>query len=745
MDKSRDIRRGGSRFSRQANNNNKQSGHKLFSGFEGDAFVSLEKSKREKVRKLSAVNGRGSPTPSSEMGCSALSDRENECPSPSQLISINDSTKRFKIPKKSFDDCNVVDHASVPRKLRSAMKKRNRDSVSPPLPESKRVNRTLGGESLQKDGVNLHKLNLKQRELQWSREGSTSGPITKDEEEVVETLYALAGMFPDNDPSNKNKVDCESLDGKLSSPPEIEKNLASEGKKESSSVCPPEAVMATSSANLEISPDEAVKTNAMIRTTTEQLPDLPDSKSSSTPRVSLDVSLPLLGKTESSDKRPSISGNFHGLHGLTLEFGFKPSKPETNALTERKPETTFEATSIGVCLKQEHVTKETQKNGLSSTFPLGDRSNGPSQPSTSKLPAWLDAALSSSKPSSSQNGASARKVSEVSKDGKTMKRCAAHVYVSRLIQRLQKPESKDSMPLQFIELKHQEEVKQAVEMPHQDFNKVTNGINGYRSSISLTANRNPYEAGSSSHLQHKNLHQDHPPVAQAPGPRNLHKQSYDFLPSSAGNGDGEINNHPNKVGNTFGALSRHQIPYLHSFPQHQSSVPFSLPQARSTSSAYSDQLSLPDASAQGQMLLPPYLNNPFYGYTSHQSMAKQQQQLQQQQRLWAAQLAANCRVSGTSAAMTQFPSWKSGKNESTAPMNGAHGIFPPPPSSLEALGSKYASITHHQQSLMPISLSLPPTKVKRQDHHLPFGYEESGAGFRSGGAIPMQLLCNERL
>jgi len=37
------------------------------------------------------------------------------------------------------------------------------------------------------------------------------GPITKDEEEVAETLYALAGMLPDNDSNTKSEPDSESL------------------------------------------------------------------------------------------------------------------------------------------------------------------------------------------------------------------------------------------------------------------------------------------------------------------------------------------------------------------------------------------------------------------------------------------------------------------------------------------------------------------------------------------------------
>ena len=49
---------------------------------------------------------------------------------------------------------------------------------------------------------------------------SVTGPITKDEEEVVETLYALAGMFPNNDANEKSKLDSESMAAEPSATPE---------------------------------------------------------------------------------------------------------------------------------------------------------------------------------------------------------------------------------------------------------------------------------------------------------------------------------------------------------------------------------------------------------------------------------------------------------------------------------------------------------------------------------------------
>lgn len=103
-----------------------------------------------------------------------------------------------------------------------------------------------------------------------------------------------------------------------------------------------------------------------------------------------------------------------------------------------------------------------------------------------------------------------------------MKRCAAHVYISHLIQTLQMSESKDSV--ECFELKHQEGLKQAVVMPPNDLNSARNGINGTLSFICLSSNINTYEAGSSSYLQHKKLHQDQPQLVQASGMHTSLKQ-----------------------------------------------------------------------------------------------------------------------------------------------------------------------------------------------------------------------------
>ncbi|KAL3639064.1 hypothetical protein CASFOL_016971 [Castilleja foliolosa] len=95
--------------------------------------------------------------------------------------SLSDCNK-YKLPRKLLVDSGAVNHDSIPRKLRSAIKKRVRVSVTSPLSISKK------NRHVEKDGVTKSK--PKKR-----------GHISKDEEEVAETLFALASMF--SEPINK--------------------------------------------------------------------------------------------------------------------------------------------------------------------------------------------------------------------------------------------------------------------------------------------------------------------------------------------------------------------------------------------------------------------------------------------------------------------------------------------------------------------------------------------------------------
>ncbi|CAA0841177.1 Unknown protein [Striga hermonthica] len=85
--------------------------------------------------------------------------------------------------------CDGGTHALVPRKLRSAIKKRAREMVTSPLSISKKRRASNKEDSLKKYG----RKNSKPKRAH----------ITKDEEEVAETLYALASMFFDPNKANR--------------------------------------------------------------------------------------------------------------------------------------------------------------------------------------------------------------------------------------------------------------------------------------------------------------------------------------------------------------------------------------------------------------------------------------------------------------------------------------------------------------------------------------------------------------
>ncbi|XP_021284272.1 uncharacterized protein LOC110416582 isoform X3 [Herrania umbratica] len=570
-----------------------------------------------------------------------------------------------------------------------AMKKRSHESISPPSPDSKKLNHTLDGVELhKKNGVKKPKLNLKRAESNWSRKPTVSGPITKDEEEVAETLYALAGMFPDSDSMDKNKLSGESIEVKPSAPPEAVESpvTAIEVKKEdTNSVCCPQA--AKTASPIDESFHEAAKLNFFNEPTTQDQPDLPGSKKSKTePDISisqmrLNTTIPSKANSEpgepGAEKSSCFTGNLHGLSDLSLETGLKQYKQQVTTPFERKPGMAFGVTAFESHVAQQRMIKEPKKNGLalwpglSSTVPLGARSPGFSQPSATKIPSWLDAAMCGPRPCLLESGSSTGKVSKVTMDKKSMKRCAAHVYISCIIRNLQMQDSKDSIRQQSLQLKPHVGLKRTALLYPNNRSNLRNGINGTTPSSSSgnsVIDRNSYEARSGIQ-QPKMLHQDQPQVASASGMHTSKKQSFDFLSLLAGDISKEANNSSNKAGNGIESLPQPQVPYLHSLPQQQPLVPFSIPPTRYSSSAYTDQLSTATAAQQVQLQLPQYLSNPVCGppYTSHSGVAKQHQ-LQQQQRLWATHLAAQYRPGGTSAVLTQFPSWQNGKAESSTLM-----------------------------------------------------------------------------
>ncbi|XP_062020505.1 uncharacterized protein LOC133736911 isoform X2 [Rosa rugosa] len=733
-------------------------------------FVLLEKSKKERIRKLSTI-GRGATCSSLEMGCDDVSDREDE-----ELPS-----KRIKLPTKSMGDCNGVHLPSVPRKLRSAMKKRHRQSTSPSLSNSRKL--LSGTESLNCDGVK--KPCLKQGDR--SPKKTVSGPITKDEEEVVETLYALAGLvFPNNEANGNGKVESETLDANASALPESKNSPAPAvevGDIKLDPVFPCRATSSTSPSYVEGFTKGTDQVDLLNNPSTHYQPEFPNSgklcidSNNNVSHNQINISS-LSAKVEQCNEKhfSNAAVNFRDPSELSLDSRLTQTVQQLTSVFSRKPEIAVElGTNIGSQVQKHDMLQESRKKGsglwpgLASNVSHGAKSDSPLlQSPAATMPPWMDAVLSTSR-ASIQNGSSFAKVTKVVNGTRSCKKCAAHVYISHLIQSLKSSDSKDQLLLQPSQMRAHEGSEQGAFLGVNTYTNVKSGFNEVVSSSSIrisTAEKVPNEAKNGI-LQHKKLHLDQPSYTLASGAHTSPKQIFDFLSLSAGGGSSENNDSFSRGRYAMEPSSEAQVPYLHSPVQHHNFIPFPLTRSRYNSSASLD--SHPPVAQQGQLL--PSYGNPFCSSqanataltkqpTQQQKLHLQQQQQQQfhlqqhqqqqlhlqqqQQRLWAARFAAQYRPAGTLAATAPSPSWQNIKQENCTLIQCGQALLSPSPSTLELVGPKYAPLTHHQQQQMAVT-SFPPDRVKRSDHHLPSVYEESVGGYRAASALPLQLLCNERL
>ncbi|KAL0366034.1 UNVERIFIED_CONTAM: hypothetical protein Sradi_3493500 [Sesamum radiatum] len=239
--------------------------------------------------------------------------------------------KKNKLPRKLLDDSGAVNHAPVPRRLRSAIKKRSRESVTPPLPISrKQLHMSNGVEILRVDGAKKSRLNMKQ------------GQITKDEEEVAETLYSLADMFSDIAKTNKPVLDGE--------PSEIKSSTIAEAGSSMTAAKDAEIPMQQEDSreiNTRVTLESACHSSVMVNSPEEivkyqsfddaQQPELPFSEQSATPIASGIPSHSSLGprpkmstrdmirscQQTTAQKQVATSGIQYGNHHLPKEDKYK--------------------------------------------------------------------------------------------------------------------------------------------------------------------------------------------------------------------------------------------------------------------------------------------------------------------------------------------------------------------------------------------------------------------------------------
>lgn len=609
-----------------------------------------------------------------EMGCLRSDGNDEIHPN----VSVG---KRFKFPKKFFDECNGVDHASVPRKLRSAIKKRIRKLVSPPLPIFKRVNHMSDGAETLRKYVNKSKLNLTHcgssrciKELE--------GPITKDEEEVAETLYALAGMIPDTGTLSESKTNSQLLEVKSLDLPEPETSVIASG------VVTAEQDIRTTSSQFSA---EALK----------QFPDVA-------------VSAKEAAKTKSFDDASQCDTS---INTEQLEISLQPA--------------------VAYQANQQNTHKEKRNNGsllwpglsaVGSSCSDVILDSSPQFP-IAKFPVWFGSTGSDLQAQNAESCLPTMKDSQIPLDlRKSFKRCAAHVYISRLTKVLQTGVRGDTVSSHPSQSSSPDGLKQEPRIIQNSPTEKVNDVHGIVStgSIASTAEKNPTEVRNAI-LLHKRLLQDQKQASSTSGFNSLVKQNVDFLSLSAGSYVMKGTNGANIAGHNLEApVTSYKHPALH----------FLLPQNGYSSAPFRYH---PATGASQQVLLPPYLGGASICPSREATMALPRQ-MSQQNELQNAHFAAQYKF-GVST--SQMRDWQNAGRQ--MPMFGpSQAQFAASSSSMEALSSKYAPALLNEQELMSISTSRATSRIRGQYYSFPSGLEGSGHGLYPNNVPSLQLLCNDR-
>ncbi|KAK2452267.1 hypothetical protein QL285_000075 [Trifolium repens] len=599
--------------------------NKLFGVFSGGAAAVvkfLKKSKkREKIRSLSSVSSITITKQISQMGCH-----------------VSEKQQQFKIPNNFMNGCYG---ASVPRKLRSAMKKRGRDSI---LLDTEKVNHKINEiESPEKDNVKKSKVVIKQEISQnWSQREEVSSSITKDEEEVAETLYTLAAMFPHSDSISK-KLDGESLienssilqDMKENANSTLEASVIGQG----ASVCPESCLTG-----------EASKITSLNETVISQKPSetakLLGESHCTTPTIHLRT----MTKTVNHECRTKVA-----LHDseLCLAMGLNLTGQSQISRCERKTNVELDMARNVDGKQKHHLIKEHIKNESLALWP----------------------GLSS--------------VSSAVSHKKLRKRCATHVYISHTIRSIESQKQvviKESKLRECRETRAPEGSNRGVPLEVHNLNRVT-----------CATVRTPNESKNNILLQQCHYGE----ISQAapkPGVYGPRKQDFNFLSLSTGSyGLSVQNNNYNKVGSRLEPLSNLQVPYFQSLAHQQRVVPIPTHQSRYASTVYLDQLTV--VGSQLRLQQPHYYGNQICGtqYGSTTSNSKQEHQnFRGLQEAAQGSSSVNCNI----MMRTQNPNWQRGRNDSSAVGPCAQAIFTNNPASQEIFGSNITSISGRQLQLI---------------------------------------------
>ncbi|XP_056686732.1 uncharacterized protein [Spinacia oleracea] len=696
-------------MSRQSGPNKKKTHHHLlvFSGIE-----EKEESRREKVKQLS------------------IGEREMDFDAQDELLhSTTVSSIKFKLPRKIFSDYNT----SVPRKLRSAIRKRSCESASVVSPDAKR-----SSNSLKKSKICMQN--------GWSEpflKGAVSVGISKEEEEVAETLFALAGMIP-HVGVDVNHKDYVSLEAKSSDLP----------KKQHSDPMPSSEDPLILKEKPDASTTEGSPRDSSQATAVDDSAPFIWSKLSERRQMNpnLKVSVPPTQFQTPQLLRACADRQFthstsYGSTEQNRERGLSEIKPQKSQFPKRESHINIGVTDLEASQGREYATSiECRDNALASRPLHGSGVDGLSLESSAPIiPSWLNF-TSSSKLVSCKDTSSAGKVPwSINGGRKSWKRCLAHVYISRMIQVLQASEEVDIKPLNASKSRpSQYRSAGPVTGKQEDLNVIlASGQGGHMFCSTADKNICGTENDATVPLKNGQVEED----CSLSGNCDSKKQSYNFLSLSTGAGT-YVNNgvSVNRLGMNMKA--KDHVLQLHEVAQRNTYVSCSMPQNSFPLSRYQDQVTSvsvapPSMPPQVHIQVPPYFSNGCgpvpLGTTRSTQQAYPKQQQQQQQQIWTTQLAAQFRPGLLRS--SHIANWQNIARDPHS-MNQMQA----PRSSLETIGSKYIHISQQsQQQLLGLCPSLPTSNAKNQNSQLPSTREDKEGRFHPDGVLPLKLLCNERL
>ncbi|KAI4374929.1 hypothetical protein MLD38_012864 [Melastoma candidum] len=501
----------------------------------------------------------------------------------------DDGRRTLKISRKLLNGCNVAGKTSVPRKLRTDLKKPSHLTHEDESPEKNIVKK------FKRDVV-----------LNSSPGKSFSGPMTKDEQEVVEVLFAMASMFPDsgsNQDAHCRHVSAQTDQLVLSDP--MECSIKAEGTKRDSdlSVHSMEKEALSTSVN-ERKHGEETKSSVPTEELVINKITLQDKQSSEEPAKKEEPSTGSWFRSErSSSKTVGIDS------GSCSLFGSQQPAETMQAFNRDAPKC---ESGLASCSRWQLLYPSFVKGVADKALPawsiglqmISNGSCNPQQTSTSKMPAWIDATDHSLKLTC--KGANHLKASRNTSTRIPWKRCAAHVGIGYLIQELKGRDTKGSASMQYIHMNPEMDVNMGFRTQASLLKLRTSGLNGVILANAAEGKHEPMFNEFKGCLpclemipKENNLQNLHSMVSKP------EQQVYDFLSLSSGKNDIDPNSGGStaRTANMFGMSS-----YLSTDPVSTQGTHKALPTLNNHYSPHVNQASAAE-SQQLRLQLPIFLGS----------------------------------------------------------------------------------------------------------------------------------------